>query len=310
MSFEDDPLWKERLTLDDRPGPALRLPRSQTEAMIADAISSFYAEASTRVEAPVPEPGEAAGEGAAAVVGSVVSILPAPDRRPRRGLRVLLVAATLLCAIGLATAATLTWQRWRVAPGTPEVADGAGPRQTGVAPAAAPEPAEEAPAPDLEPGAPAEPAETEPAQAEPSVTAPEPPAVAPAPGGAAPADLLKRANLLRGARKWRAAEQAYLQVTARFPHTDSAYVAAIAAAQIQSEHLADPANARRLFQRALADMPDGALDEEARLGLAEACGKLGRRAEERRALEALLRLHPHSPFEQRARARLGALSRD
>jgi tetratricopeptide (TPR) repeat protein len=124
---------------------------------------------------------------------------------------------------------------------------------------------------------------------------------------AAPEDLLQRANQQRAAGQFRAAAQSYALVYERFPKSLSAYVARIAGAALELEHLEQPAQARKLFERALHDQPRGALDLEARQGLAAAVRKLNDTAAERRVLKALIAAHTDSPAARRADERLREL---
>jgi tetratricopeptide (TPR) repeat protein len=118
-------------------------------------------------------------------------------------------------------------------------------------------------------------------------------------------DLLRRANALRGAGSYREAERTYLEVTSAHPSTHAAYVARVAAAALRLEHLGDPGGAVRLYRSAIVH--GGALDAEARAGLARAYARLGRDAEEAEAWRGLLARHPSSPFAGRARSRLAEL---
>jgi tetratricopeptide (TPR) repeat protein len=118
-------------------------------------------------------------------------------------------------------------------------------------------------------------------------------------------DLLRRANTLRGAGEYREAERTYLEVTSAHPSTHAAYVARVAAAALRLEHLGDPGGAVRLYRSAIAH--GGALDAEARAGLARAYARLGRDADEAEAWRGLLTRHPSSPFAGRARSRLAEL---
>ncbi len=121
-------------------------------------------------------------------------------------------------------------------------------------------------------------------------------------------DLLQRANKLRGAGKWRAAESTYRQVFVRYPGSMSAYVARVAAASIQLEHLGNPRAALRHYQRALVSNPAGSLDLETRQGIAQAWRQLGDRQREIHALKALLQRHTSGPAVKRARRRLEAIA--
>jgi tetratricopeptide (TPR) repeat protein len=120
-------------------------------------------------------------------------------------------------------------------------------------------------------------------------------------------DLLARANRLRGDGKFRAAERAYLRVVAQSPASPSAYAARVAAAALRREHLSDPKGALALYGQALRSDPKGALGPEIHAGMAEVYGQLGQTAQERRALQALLRRSPQGPAAERARKRLQEL---
>jgi tetratricopeptide (TPR) repeat protein len=124
---------------------------------------------------------------------------------------------------------------------------------------------------------------------------------------AAPEDLLQRANHLRAAGQFRDAAQTYTLVYDRFPKSLSAYVARVAAAAIELEHLSSPTRARRLYEQALREQPRGALDLEARQGLSVALRDLEDRPAETRALRALVAAHPDSPAARRAQVRLREL---
>ena len=120
----------------------------------------------------------------------------------------------------------------------------------------------------------------------------------------APEDLLQKANHLRADGQFREAAQTYALVYERFPKSSSAYVARVAAAAIQLEHLSNPTLARRLFEQGLREQPAGALDLEARQGLSTALRDLEDRPAEIRALQALVNAHPDSPAARRAQVRL------
>jgi tetratricopeptide (TPR) repeat protein len=120
-------------------------------------------------------------------------------------------------------------------------------------------------------------------------------------------DLLLLANKLRQQGKWRAAEQTYSRVCIVYPNSPAAYVASIAAASIRLEQLGNPTGALALFNRAINSHPDGALDIEARLGIARSWQRLGEREREIAALKALLQKHSSGPIVQRARERLEAI---
>jgi TolA-binding protein len=90
----------------------------------------------------------------------------------------------------------------------------------------------------------------------------------------------------------------------RFPKSQAAYVARVAAASLELEHLSNPLKARKLFEVALQGRPKGALDLEARQGLSVALRDLEDRSGERDALRSLVKRHPGSPAARRAQVRL------
>ncbi|HKP60845.1 MAG TPA: hypothetical protein VJV78_29150 [Polyangiales bacterium] len=124
---------------------------------------------------------------------------------------------------------------------------------------------------------------------------------------AAPEDLLQKANRLRSIGRFRDAAQTYSAVSERYPKTLSAYVSQVAAASIELEHLGNAGRARRLFERALREHPEGALDLEARQGLATALRDLGQEKSEITVLRQLIEIHGGSPAARRATERLHEL---
>lgn len=123
-------------------------------------------------------------------------------------------------------------------------------------------------------------------------------------GANAPEDLLQKANHQRSGGRFREAAQTYSLVWERFPKTQAAYVAHVAAGSLELEHLSNPIRARKLFEQALSERPRGALDLEARQGLSVALRDLEDRSGEREVLRALVKLHPGSPAARRAQVRL------
>jgi tetratricopeptide (TPR) repeat protein len=128
------------------------------------------------------------------------------------------------------------------------------------------------------------------------------------PPDAAPEDLLRKANELRAAGRWKEAEALYLHVIRAQSSTLAAYVALVASGSLRLEHLGNARGALQQFEEALRLQPQGMLGQEARHGMAEAWRELGDREAEARALAELLSLHPDSPFAASARARLRELS--
>jgi tetratricopeptide (TPR) repeat protein len=128
------------------------------------------------------------------------------------------------------------------------------------------------------------------------------------PAAAAPEDLLREANGLRAGGRWKDAEALYLRVIREQPSSLAAYVARVASGSLRLEHLGNARGALRQFQEALRLQPQGVLAQEVRHGIAEAWRALGDKAAEARALEDFLTHHSDSPLGTSARARLRELS--
>jgi tetratricopeptide (TPR) repeat protein len=128
------------------------------------------------------------------------------------------------------------------------------------------------------------------------------------PSAAAPEDLLREANAFRAGGRWKDAEALYLRVIREQPSSLAAYVARVASGSLRLEHLGNARGALRQFQDALRLQPRGVLAQEVRHGIAEAWRALGDRAAEARALEEFLSHHSDSPLGTTARARLRELS--
>lgn len=233
---------------------------------------------------------------ALAMVDSALAQLPtaAPVRRTSRLGRPAIVAAGVVLGVAFGAAAA----RWYF-PDPPQ------PLAAATAPARAPRAAvRRAPTPAPAP-VPAEVVETPEPSAELADT-PERSRNA-ASERPAPEDLLQKANRLRTFGRFREAAQTYGAVAERYPNTLSAYVSQVAAASIELEHLNNPQRARRLYERALREHPEGALDLEARQGLATALRDLGERQAEIRVLQKLIDMHAGSPAARRASERLKEL---
>jgi tetratricopeptide (TPR) repeat protein len=120
-------------------------------------------------------------------------------------------------------------------------------------------------------------------------------------------DLLKLANRLRGERQWRAAERYYREVFTVYPDSSSAYVALVAAADLRFDHLDDIPGALALYRQAISQYPAGALDPEARFGIARCYSVLGDKELETGALQELLQKHSSGLIAERAQNRLDAI---
>ncbi len=228
-------------------------------------------------------------------LGEAGSPSPAPwSRAPRWALGAALV--TVFC--GGAAAAAWLHQAVSAPTASPPLVEHGGPLRSQVS------------APTLRPPAPSE--------AEPELVAAEPPvqaSVEAKPTGAARSsassekreDLLARANRLRGEGRYREAEKVYLNVVHNQPGTPAAYVASVAAAQLQLG--SRPASAIQLLESARRQQPGGALDREIRQALADAHRGTGNAAAEARELRALIRQYPGTPTARAAEKRLGKASR-
>lgn len=274
------------LDLDDRDGPAKKRAPEALETDVASILAAWEAE---RTAAP-----SSAGQSTRARAG--FRRWPAGQAAAAGLVAGLLLAGSVAAALYVAT-------RKAAEPGPAA----ARPAVTQPAPQAQSEPAPVAP--DLEPVSEADPPEKVAAQ-----SAPDPASARPArrrkarrrgagrPSARQLRDQLARANVLRR-------ERAYAQAAALYARVaqgggQSAYAAAVAAGELELEHLDRPARARRHFMRARRLQPKGALDLSALWGLANAAKRLGDTRAERRALEAVQRRYPASQAATRAAERL------
>jgi tetratricopeptide (TPR) repeat protein len=270
----------ERLVLDQRPGPAARISSARANALVQAAMNDAYAGGLLASEAL-----DAAGE------PKRTSIWQAPWLRATA-----LAAVGLLMLVGGAAAAKLVIEAIWEAPARAPLEQPA---------AATPQQARKAlpPAPLPEDGLLADEPEAPLERAAPKTARRDEREL-----DAISEDLLQAANRARAAGQFRDAADTYAEVYERHPSSLSAYVAEVAAGSLELEHLDRPDRAARLFRRALRTRPAGALDLEARQGLAIALRDLGRERDEIAALKALVAAHPERPAAQRARARLAELS--
>ena len=279
------------LPLDAHAGPATRLSRQRAAAMIDAALLEFdkvvqqtqEAHHDVRASGALPRGlRQAPARGSAWSAWSTRAV----------------AAGALLALAGSAAAARYYFNFGTAVPAPAAAPAQRAPTRPQPQPIAAPEAVE---APSTPPNAEAAPAET--------TTTSGPAARSRAPSRTTAAeDLLQRANQQRTAGEFRQAADSYALVYERFPKTLSGYVARVAGASLELEHLSNAARARKLFEQALRDQPAGALDLEARQGLGMALRDLGDRAAERRALEALVAAHKNSPAARRAEARIRELA--
>jgi tetratricopeptide (TPR) repeat protein len=276
MSAPDDKDLIERLVLDQRPGPAARISSARANALVQAAMSEAYARGITD---EVIEEHRARR----------ATVWQAPWVRA-----VAMAAAGLLMLVGGAAAAKLVIEAiWDAPPSAPALAE-----------PPAQQPARKAFSPVPVPDDVALPAEPEALELEPAQRAPLKPSARREDVEKITEDLLQAANRARAAGKFRDAADTYAEVYEQHPSSLSAYVAEVAAGSLELEHLDRPDRAVRLFRKALRTRPDGALDLEARQGLAIALRDLGREREEIAALKALVSAHPDRPAALRAHTRL------
>ena len=121
-------------------------------------------------------------------------------------------------------------------------------------------------------------------------------------------ELLASANALRAQRRWVLAERHYRQALGEGAADQQRYVALVAAASINVQHLGRPERALEQFRRALALRPNGELSEEAQLGVAECQRALGDAQAERLTLQRFAAAHPHSWMMESVTHRLAELA--
>jgi tetratricopeptide (TPR) repeat protein len=264
-----EPSLPIHLPLDERSGPAVRASREQSAAMVMRALEDFASE---------------------------------PIRATPRANHALMWASAavgLLCIVGGVAAARFYF----------DFSDHAKPRAAATSPAAHRIPEALARVPATEPLSDPEPTKpaTEPTRIERAEPAPPRAAGRSSHSERAPEDLLQKANRQRAAGQFRDAAASYAIIYEQFPHAASAYVARVAGASLELEHLANPMRARRLFEQALRERPAGPLDLEARQGLSVALRDLEDRSAEIATLQALVGAHPDSPAARRAQVRLREL---
>ncbi len=124
---------------------------------------------------------------------------------------------------------------------------------------------------------------------------PEPPAARPS-----AADVLKEAQGLRKEGRSREAVLAYERLETDFPSSPEARVSLVSLGDLLLSS-GDPSGALRAFDSYLAT--GGAIAEEAMFGRVQSLRALGRRDDERRAIEALLAAYPASLHGDALRAR-------
>lgn len=118
---------------------------------------------------------------------------------------------------------------------------------------------------------------------------------------ASPGVLLSRAERAKGLGRPRRAAALYRRVLRGAPRSPEAEMARLGLARVLLEELDAPESALDHFDAYLRDYPDGLLRPEARLGRAQALGRAGRVAEERRAWRDVLDADPDGAAADLAR---------
>lgn len=122
-------------------------------------------------------------------------------------------------------------------------------------------------------------------------------------------ELLTQATEQRAARKWSDARKAYRKVRRLHPASPAACTVLLPIGELSLDRLGQGKAALEAFDAYILECGKGPLLEEARYGRARALKRLGKGAEERKALEVFLRDHPTSVRKNAVRLRLGDLTR-
>jgi len=123
---------------------------------------------------------------------------------------------------------------------------------------------------------------------------------------AGPGALLQQAQVARAEGRNGEAVQLYRRLQRLHPESPEARTSLVSLGELELSKLSRPAVALRAFQRYL-DSGDQSLAREALYGKIRALAALGRRPEERHAIEAYLRLYPSGLQSDALRRRLQTL---
>lgn len=265
--------------------------------------------------APELEPRSADATSIENAIGrTMAAIADRPVLKPRRAPMVTYLAAAALAVGALAYAAEYRSERAVTSPA---------PINTATTTIAAPQVASTASV------APSEPAATPSLETAPAISAnalPEARAeeprrtairavVAPSPAPSTPsgdaeisaAELFAKANEARRANETARAVGLYRELQSKFGSSREASTSRVALGRLLLDREGKAEQARPLFEAYLASEPSGSLAEEARVGRALACMRLGDSTAERAAWRDLLEHHPSSVHADRARQRLVVL---
>ncbi len=119
-----------------------------------------------------------------------------------------------------------------------------------------------------------------------------------------PKELLNEARRKRTARDWKKTSQIYRDLIRLYSNSREARTATVALGFLLLDHLGKPAEALKQFEKYLGSTKKGILAQEAAYGRVRALRRLGRFSEERKGLEAFIKLYPHAPQRSLVKRRL------
>jgi hypothetical protein len=120
-------------------------------------------------------------------------------------------------------------------------------------------------------------------------------------------ELIRAARSCRTNRDWTCAANSYREVTESYAQLPESVTVLLPLAQIELDHLGNAEAALHHFRLYRERHPGGPLAQEALYGECRALDRLGRKAEERRALSEFLASYPSSMYSAKARAMLDSL---
>jgi TolA-binding protein len=117
-------------------------------------------------------------------------------------------------------------------------------------------------------------------------------------------ELIRNAHTCLLHRDWECAAARYRQILKEYGNRSESVSALIGLARIELHYLNKPTQALAHFSTYEKRYPDGALTEEALLGIAESLRLLGRPEEEKASLRAFIERYPKSASIEKAKSRL------
>ncbi|MCP4675450.1 MAG: PEGA domain-containing protein [Deltaproteobacteria bacterium] len=121
------------------------------------------------------------------------------------------------------------------------------------------------------------------------------------------AELLAKAQAMRAGRNWSGAVEAYEDLIRQYPAGAESGPSLVSLGKIQLDHQRKPAAALNAFNAYLRRTRRGTLAQEAAFGRATALRALGKRDQEKTALEMFLREFPSAIQNKRVKERLAEL---